>query len=677
MLLWSIVALLFLLVLGASVVLLGRCIRQKREQVKLCQQLSLETERLREAEQRSQLMFSSNPFPMWIYDCETLRFLAVNDAAVRTYGFSRGEFLAMTLLGIRPPEERSALLNVVSGRKKGLNEPGVWRHRRKDGSHLFAEVKAFGFEENGRKREFVLAHDVTQRCIVEQELERSRAYLQSLVDNAPLGICRTSVERGGFDTLNSTLREMLGGYTLEEALKLEIPTQVWADANERGRMIEILRRTSKIRGFETTFRRRDGSSMPVRISGSLVRDSDGTEHFEGYVEDMTQQNTLEQQVRQVQKLEAVGRLAGGMAHDFNNVLVVIKLSTELMLQQITPDHPLRKPLLQVSNAADRAAALTRQMLAFGRQQIMQTRVINLNSVVSETSHMLRRVIGEDIQLITNLSDTVDNSRLDPDQVAQVILNLAVNARDAMPQGGTLHIETVNVELDDAYTKTHPPVQPGRYVMLAVSDTGTGIDKTILPRIFDPFFTTKEVGKGTGLGLSIVYGIVKQSGGYIWVYSEPGHGTTFKLYFPVTTAKLARPPLRSEASLNPEGQTVLVVEDEATIRSNVCECLQQLGYQVVEADSGKSALNLCEAKHGKIDLVITDLVMPGMSGYELAGQMAQRYPKVKMLFMSGYTEDTAARRDILLRGSPFLQKPFSVGDLSIAVQQALTLRMIAS
>ena len=269
----------------------------------------------------------------------------------------------------------------------------------------------------------------------------------------------------------------------------------------------------------------------MRISGSLVRDTDGAEHFEGYVEDMTQQSTLEQQVRQVQKLEAVGRLAGGMAHDFNNVLVVIKLSTELMLRQITPDNPLGKPLLQVSKAADRAAALTRQMLAFGRQQMMQTRIINLNFVVSETSHMLRQVIGEDIQLVTKLSDTVDNSRLDPDQVAQVILNLAVNARDAMPEGGTLHIETANVELDDAYARTHPPVQPGRYVMLAVSDTGTGIDKSILPRIFDPFFTTKEVGKGTGLGLSIVYGIVKQSGGYIWVYSEPGHGTTFKTVLP--------------------------------------------------------------------------------------------------------------------------------------------------
>ena len=660
--------------LGASLVMLRRCVQQGREQTSLCHQLTLQTERLREAEQRHQMMFAANPYPMWIYDCETLRFIAVNEAAMRTYGFSQEEFLGMTLLDIRPPEEAPSLLNVVSEQRNGLSKPGIWRHRRKDGSLLFAEVKAFGFEEDGHKRELVLAHDVTQRHLLEEALQQSRGYLQSLVDSAPLGICRSSVEGDCFETLNTTLREMLG-YSFEEALQLKVSKRVWADPKERWRVIEILRRNLRIRGFETTFLRHDGSRIPVRISGSLVRDTDGAEHFEGYVEDMTQQSALEQQVRQVQKLEAVGRLAGGMAHDFNNVLVVIKLSTELMLRQITPDNPLGKPLLQVSKAADRAAALTRQMLAFGRQQIMQTRIINLNFVVSETSHMLRQVIGEDIQLITKLSDAVDNSRLDPDQVAQVILNLAVNARDAMPQGGTLHIETNNVELDDAYARTHPPVGPGRYVMLAVSDTGTGIDKSVLPHIFDPFFTTKEVGKGTGLGLSIVYGIVKQSGGYIWVYSEPGHGTTFKLYFPASTAALEGPVIRSQTTFRPEGQMVLVVEDEAMIRSNVRECLQQLGYEVLEAESGEIALKLCEQRRGKIDLVLTDLVMPGISGHELAGELAQRYPKVRMIFMSGYTEDSAARRDILLKGSAFLQKPFSVGDLSNAVQQALVLRQI--
>ena len=415
--------------------------------------------------------------------------------------------------------------------------------------------------------------------------------------------------------------------------------------------------------------------FPVRSRGDPETDA---EYFAGYIEDMTQQSVLEQQVRQVQKLEAVARLAGGVAHDFNNILVVIKLSTELMLAQTTPDNPLSKSLLQVSNAADRAAALTRQMLALGRQQIMQVRVINVNSVVSETSHMLRRIIGEDIQLVTNLCDTLENSRLDPDQVGQVILNLAVNARDAMPEGGTLHLETSNVDLDNAYTQEHPPVQPGRYVMLAVSDTGTGIDKSILPRIFDPFFTTKEVGKGTGLGLSIVYGIVKQSGGYIWVYSEPGHGTTFKLYFPRLPRRWRNPVARSETSSEP-WRTNHTDRRRRSHDSQQCSrVFAAVGIPGSRSGEwGGRARRFAMIFSGNIDLVLTDLVMPGMGGYELAGELAQRHPAVRMLFMSGYTEDSAARRDILLQGSAFLQKPFSVADLSNAVHQALALRVITA
>jgi CheY-like chemotaxis protein len=245
----------------------------------------------------------------------------------------------------------------------------------------------------------------------------------------------------------------------------------------------------------------------------------------------------------------------------------------------------------------------------------------------------------------------------------------------MPNGGTLHIETAMADLDDAYTREHPPVQPGRYVMLAVNDTGTGIDKSILPRIFDPFFTTKELGKGTGLGLSIVYGIVKQSGGYVWVYSEPGQGTTFKLYFPATTASPERPALRGDAVFQPSGQTILLVDDDENIRSNVCECLQQLGYRVLQAATGIAALAICAELAGKIDLVLTDLVMVGKSGHELATELTERYPRVRVLFMSGYSEDTAARRDILQRGSPFLQKPFSVGDLAKAVQETLAMQPV--
>jgi two-component system cell cycle sensor histidine kinase/response regulator CckA len=644
--------------------------RQHRTIKQLNVQLSLQATVIANSERREGLLFSSNPCPMWIYDCETLRFLEVNDAAVNTYGYSREEFMGMTVLDIRLAEDTPALLEDANQRRGGYRNAGVWRHCRKDGSIMPVEIVTFEFQRDGHPVRLIMALDMTERRKMEEALRESEASLKTLVDNAPFGIQQSQIEGNRMRTLNPALLKMLGDYSMEEALQLNVREQVYAEPKDRDRLIEVLQRSGKIQGWETTFRRRDGSSVPVRITGSLSGGADGTpEVFSTYVEDMTQQSALEQQIRQVQKLEAVGRLAGGMAHDFNNVLVVIKLSTELMLDQITPGSPFSKPLLQISNAADRAAALTRQMLAFGRQQMMQPRIINLNTVVSEITQMLRQVIGEDVKLVTNLSEKLENSRLDPDQLAQVMLNLAVNARDAMPQGGTLHIETTTVTLDEAYAKDHPPVQPGRYVMLAVSDTGTGIDKSVLPRIFDPFFTTKELGKGTGLGLSIVYGIVKQSGGYIWVYSQPGHGTTFKLYFPATTAPQKRLTLR-EVLVRPSGQALLVVDDDVNIRSNVCECLQQLGYQASQADSAAAALRVCEELEGKIDLVITDLVMAGASGNELASELAELYPGIRVLFMSGYTEDSAARQEVLLRKNPFLQKPFSVADLAKAVQDAL-------
>ena len=661
---------------GSILLLLQARARQRRTLLQLQQQLACSTTAIHDAEHRYELMFSANPYPMWVYDCDTLRFIEVNDAAITAYGYSREGFLNMTVLDIRPPDEASAFLEAVSNRHEGYRNAGLWRHLRKDGTTLTVEALTFEFQTDGHPQKLILALDVTERSRIEEALRDSEASLKSLVDSAPFGIGQSSVEGNHFKTLNLALRKILGGYTLEEALSLNIAQQVYADPKDRDRLTEVLLRNRKIEGWEVSLRKRDGSTVPVRMTGSLVKDDRDGEIFHAYVEDMTQQSSLEQQVRQVQKLEAVGRLAGGMAHDFNNILVVIKLSTELLLDQTTPDSPFSRPLLQISSAADRAAALTRQMLAFGRQQMMQPRIINLNTVVTETTQMLRRVIGEDIQLATSLADNVENSRLDPDQVTQVILNLAVNARDAMPNGGMLHLETATVDLDEAYTKDHPPVQPGRYVMLAVSDTGTGIDKSILPRIFDPFFTTKELGKGTGLGLSIVYGIVKQSGGYVWVYSEPGHGTTFKLYFPATTQSAQRPLTRNDSLARPAGQLIVVVEDDAIIRNNLRECLGQMGYRVFEADSGAAALEVCVELEGKVDLVLTDLVMAGKGGHELAQDLTELYPEMRVLFMSGYSEDSAARRDIL-RGSPFLQKPFSVADLAKAVQNALTANLTTS
>ncbi len=660
---------------AALIVLIGfYLIRQYRAAGRLKSQLEKQAQVLGQYERQRELLFSAHPFPMWMYDRATLCFLDVNRAAVDVYGYSREEFLGMKILDIRPPEEVPVLLRVVTQDITGFIRPGVWRHRRKDGSIIFVAITACQYQYDEIAGELVVAVDVTEKCQMEETLRASESSLKALADNAPFCIAQSSLEDDRLITVNPALLDLLGGYTQQEVKELRIAKQIYADPRERERLLDVLGRSGKIKGWETSFRRRNGSLVPVRITGLLSKDGGGSGVLSAYIEDLTQQSALEQQVRQVQKLEAVGRLAGGMAHDFNNILLVIKLSTDMLLAQITPDSICTKPLLQISQAADRAAALTRQMLAFGRQQIMQPRVINLNAVISETTHMLRRVIGEDIDLVTELAETVENSKLDPDQVTQVIMNLAVNARDAMPEGGTLQIETCSVTLDDVYAKEHPPVRPGRYVMMAVSDTGTGIDRSILPRIFDPFFTTKEIGKGTGLGLSIVYGIVKQCGGYIWVYSEPAHGTTFKLYFPATADTLDRSAAaRSDGVAHRSGALVLVVDDEANIRSNVRDCLQQLGYKVMVADGGKSASAICDELGGKVDLVITDLVMAGQNGHELARDLAERYPGVRVLFMSGYTEDSAARREILLRGSSFLQKPFSVADLASAVHDAITLK----
>ncbi len=659
-------------VVGAATIRLVRANERRRKHLSaIREKLTEQARQSQDIDQRLRLMFSVNPCPMWICDTHTLRFLEVNEAAIKEYGFSRDEFLAMTIKDIRPPEDISALVKTVRWGLQGYSARGQWRHRRRDGSLRFVDISAYDFESEGRTCELVLASDDTKRVRAEEALRQSQSSLQSLVDNAPFGICSSSVEADQFKTVNPAFCRMLGGYPAERLLNMKISTEVYAEPKERSRIIDILRHEGKIEGFEITMLRQDKSKVRVRISGALTADAQGnSDCFEGYVEDLTAQSALEQQIRQVQKLEAVGRLAGGIAHDFNNVLVVINLSTEIMLRQVMPESPLAKSLLQIGKAAERAAGLTKQLLAFGRRQVMQERVLNINAIVADTSHMLQRIIGEDVLLVTKLLPELENSRLDSDQFGQVIMNLAINARDAMPNGGTLHIETDNVELDGSYANDHPPVRPGRYVMLAVSDTGTGIEKPVLARIFDPFFTTKEVGKGTGLGLAIVYGIVKQSNGYIWVYSEIGHGTTFKLYFPATSAAPEHPAARSGARGRSSGETVLLVEDEGVIRSNIAECLRQLGYTVREANSGEAALEACDEHAATIGLVLTDLVMPGMGGHELARELARRHPCMRMLCMSGYTQDNAARRDILVKGSPFLQKPFSVGELSDAVRQAI-------
>jgi two-component system, cell cycle sensor histidine kinase and response regulator CckA len=374
-------------------------------------------------------------------------------------------------------------------------------------------------------------------------------------------------------------------------------------------------------------------------------------------------------------MEAVGKLAGGVAHDFNNLLTAISGHSELSLRRLGADDPLRRNVEVIKQASDRAASLTRQLLAFSRKQVLQPKVIDLNDVVVETNKLLRRLIGEDIDLLTVLEPSLGQIKADPGQIGQVLMNLSVNARDAMPRCGKLTIETSNIYIDEEYARRHVSVAPGWYVMLAVSDTGCGMDDATQKRIFEPFFTTKEVGKGTGLGLSTVYGIVKQSGGNVWVYSEVGRGTTFKIYLPRTDKTVENPVTNSRHDEAPAGtETVLLVEDEEIVRDMTHEILRMSGYHVLESSRGSEALAVCEQHRGPIHLMLTDVVMPQMSGRELAERLMPLRPEMRVLYMSGYTDDAIVHHGVLDEGMAFIEKPFTPNALARKVRESLDARV---
>jgi nitrogen-specific signal transduction histidine kinase/CheY-like chemotaxis protein len=378
----------------------------------------------------------------------------------------------------------------------------------------------------------------------------------------------------------------------------------------------------------------------------------------------------EEQLRQSQKLEAIGQLAGGVAHDFNNLLTAINGYSALALRRVGEDHPIASYLEEIKKAGDRAANLTRQLLAFGRKQLLQPLAINLDEIVGDMIKLLKRLIGEDIQLVTKNGNNLKQIKADPGQLEQVLVNLVVNARDAMPRGGTVTIETANTRLDGTYASRHVGVTPGEYVMLAVSDTGMGMDHDTQSHIFEPFFTTKEKGKGTGLGLSTVYGIVRQSGGNIWVYSEPGKGTTFKVYLPQVQGELTQMDSMVKANIKRGSETVLLVEDEDMVRNLASEILEETGYTVLTANGGEEAIRLFNTHPEPIHLMITDVVMPKMSGRDVADRLKQIHPETKVLFMSGYTDEAIVHHGIVDSHIAFIQKPFSEVALTEKIREVL-------
>jgi two-component system cell cycle sensor histidine kinase/response regulator CckA len=424
--------------------------------------------------------------------------------------------------------------------------------------------------------------------------------------------------------------------------------------------------------LEIKFRIKSGE-LRVAVDSAELIDVAGQECVIAIFRDITEQKNLEKQMRQTQKMEAVGQLSGGIAHDFNNLLGVIIGYSEILEQRLPPGDPLHKECLQIKKAGQSAASLTRQLLAFSRQQILEPRILDLNAIVLNVEKMLRRLIGEHIDLRTNLDKSLGCVKADQGQIEQVIINLAVNARDAMAHGGKLMIETTNIYLDEDYARRHPPQLPGTYVLLTVADTGVGMDAETQARIFEPFFTTKEIGKGTGLGLSTVYGVVRQSGGHIWVYSEPGQGTTFRIYLPIAgQAALAKQSPAAPAESLRGSETILLVEDEEALRGLTRDLLEHSGYTVLEAELPDAATEIARNYGAPIHLLLTDMVMPGMNGKDLATKLASMRPEMKVVFMSGYTGFThegLADPEIAL-----LVKPFTRETLLRKVREALESEM---
>ena len=504
----------------------------------------------------------------------------------------------------------------------------------------------------------------------EEALRRSEVRYRSLILSAVFGIYRCSLS-GRFLDVNPALINMLGYESVEEVLRLDPRRDVFLNPQEIERLTEEYRRSGTLNGAEVQWKHRDGHPITVRLSGRAASIEEDTEEvLELIAENITERRQLEMQFRQVQKMEAVGRLAGGVAHDFNNLLMVINGYTEVLLEQLKTNADAHHKVRSIQQAADRAATLTRQLLAFSRKQLLELKVVDLNAVITDMERLLRPLIGENIELVTHLAPETARTRADASQLEQVLMNLVVNARDAVAENGKITIESSNAEVRPNMGEPWF-IQPGRYSVISVTDNGHGMDKETLMRVFEPFFTTKEKGKGTGLGLSTVYGIVKQSNGYVFAESQLGVGTTFHVYLPRVedTMEELIPALKQEAENNGT-ETVLLVEDEESVRELVQVTLSARGYKVLEAANGEAGLRIAAGVEGPIDILVTDVMMPGMGGRELAKRLCIMRPEMCVLYLSGYAEDAVASPGGLGPGTAFLQKPFTLQSLAKKVREVL-------
>ncbi len=624
-------------------------------------------EALRDGEEKYRTLFERTPMGLGVADDEG-HLLAFNEAMLEPGGYRPDDVARLNSVAELFYDPHDVKRAMAAAQRFGSLRKYDVRLRRKDGGYYDALLSLTPIRLGAQLGWQVMVEDVSERKRAEENLRREKGFSDTVIESLP-GIFCLFGSNGRLLRWNHNL-EGVSGYSSEELAELRL-LDFFSEGDRRTveeMFVEVLSRGRA--SLEADFVGKGGDPTPYYFTGTRVS-LDGQRCVIGMGVDISERKRLEQQFFLSQKLEAVGKLAGGVAHDFNNLLTAILGSSELLLAELDADDPRRADVEEVTRAGRRAASLTRQLLAFGRRQMMQPRVLDLNRVVADISSMLLRLIGEDVELVTVLEPELWSVKVDPGQIEQVIVNMAVNARDAMPSGGRLVIETANIELESGYTWESEVVRAGSYVMTSVSDTGHGMDEATVARIFEPFFTTKGQGKGTGLGLSTAYGIVKQSGGHMFVNSAPGQGSTFKFYLPAVAEAAEQVGMPERATPVPRGsETVLLVEDEDAVRRVLRKELERHGYTVLEASGGEEALQIAASRSDTIQLLVTDVVMPLMSGPDLARRLIDSHPKLKILYVSGYADDAIVRQGALEPGTPILQKPFAAGALAEKVRELL-------